>query len=67
MLIDEVKGRNIAKHLEVPVIGLAGLLVLAKKKSMINAVMPLLFEIRDNGYWLSDKFLNDISIICDEK
>lgn len=66
LLIDEAKGREIARHLDVPVIGLTGLLLLAKKKNMISAVMPLLIEIRDNGYCLSDKFLKDISELSHE-
>lgn len=66
LLIDEFKGRQIAQHLGIPVIGLAGLLLLAKKKHLIPSVMPLLFEIRDNGYWLSEKFLKDIAKLSDE-
>ncbi len=67
LLIDEAKGRQIAEHLNIPIIGLAGLLLLAKKKQMINVVMPLLFEIRNNGYWLSDKFLKEIAKLSNEK
>ena len=67
LLIDEAKGRKIAKHLGIPVIGLAGLLILAKKNLMINSVMPLLFEIRNNGYWLLDQFLIELSKLCNEE
>jgi len=67
LLIDEFKGREVAKRLGVPVIGTAGLLLLAKKKGIIPSVIPLLLEIRANGYWFSDKFLLEISVIADEK
>jgi len=67
LLIDEFKGRNIAKQLHIPVIGLAGLLLLAKEKKLIKTVMPLLQDVRNNGYWLSDKFLKDIALKVGEK
>ena len=67
LLIDEFKGRNIAKQLHIPVIGLTGLLLLAKEKKLIKTVMPLLQDVRNNGYWLSDKFLKDIALKVGEK
>jgi len=67
LLIDEYKGRQIAKRLQLNVIGLAGLLILAKKKRHISSVIPILLEIRQKGYWLSDKFLHEISVIAEEQ
>ena len=67
LLIDEFKGRSIAKQLHIPVIGLAGILLLAKEKKLINAVIPLLQDVRNNGYWLSDKFLEGIARKLGEK
>lgn len=67
LLIDEAQGRHIAKQLKIPIIGLAGLLVLAKEKQLINAVMPLLVDIRRNDYWLSDKLLQGIAKKAKEK
>ncbi len=66
LLIDESKGRHIAKQLNIPVIGLAGLLILAKKKQIINSVIPILLDLRQKGYWLSDKFLQEIATISQE-
>jgi len=40
-----------------PIIGLVGILLLAKKKGLIENVEPLLQELRANGYWLSDEVL----------
>ena len=67
LFIDEAQGRHIARQLKVPIIGLAGLLVLAKEKQLINEVMPLLIEIRKNNYWLSDKLLQGIALKAKEK
>ena len=67
LLIDEVQGRWVARKLKIPFLGLAGILILAKEKQLINAVIPLLVEVRNNGYWLSDKLLKEIAILCNEK
>ena len=67
LLIDDAQGRHIAKQLKIPIIGLAGLLVLAKEKQLIDKVIPLLIEIRKNNYWLSDKLLQGIAVIAKEK
>lgn len=66
LLIDEAKGRQIAQHLGISIIGVVGLLILAKKKNLITQVIPLLVDIRDNGYWLSDNLLDDVSRITGE-
>lgn len=66
LLIDEAKGRQIAKQYKLSVIGFAGLLILAKKHELINAVIPLLVNVRNNGYWLSNKFLYEVAKLSNE-
>lgn len=53
ILIDEKLGRNAAKKLNLSVIGTAGVLLLAKKKKLINKISPLIFELKNTGYYLS--------------
>ena len=67
LLIDETKGRHIARQLNIPVIGLAGILILAKKHRLIDTVLPLLINIRKNGYWLSNNFLHEVAKLSNEK
>jgi len=67
LLIDEIKGREMAKQLNIPVIGTAGLLLLAKRKGFIDEVLPILQKIKNNGYWLSTDFLNKIAKLANEK
>ncbi len=67
LLIDEAKGRHIAKQYKLSVIGFAGLLMLAKKHLLIDAVLPLLIDLRNNGYWLSDNFLREVGKLSNEK
>jgi len=59
ILMDERKGRKIAGDIyHLPVIGTAGLLILAKRDKLINAATPLLISMRDNGYWIDEAILN---------
>lgn len=66
LLLDDQAGRRTASALALPVIGTAGLLLLAKRRGLIPAVMPLLEAIRNNGYWLSDKLLEHVRQLAAE-
>ncbi len=53
LLMDERSGRNIAKQLGVTVIGLLGVLLVAKQRGYINAIKPLLQELSTvAGFWI---------------
>jgi predicted nucleic acid-binding protein len=54
LLIDDNAGRKAARRLGVAVTGLIGLLLLAKKSGRLGRVGPILDELRQAGYWLSD-------------
>ena len=45
LLIDETKGRNIAKLHGLRIVGLLGILLLAKEKRLISNVKPLITEL----------------------
>lgn len=61
MLIDEKKGRRIAKLVYgLSIIGTGGLLLLAKQNGFIKSVKPLLEQMRTNGYYLSDRLISRI-------
>ncbi len=53
LLIDERKGRVIAKRRGVPVVGVAGVLLAAKKRDLIDAVLPSLKNLERAGYRMS--------------
>jgi len=55
LLIDDRAGREVAKGLNISVSGVVGILLLAKEKGMVGKISPLLEELRDKGYWLSDE------------
>ena len=57
LLMDDYAGRKAAKDLKIAVTGLVGLLILAKKRGLVERVVPLIEGIRLNGYWLSDEVI----------
>ena len=60
LLLDDQAGRRIAKELGLPVLGTAGVLLLAKQQGFIETVGQLLDEIRRHGYWLSDALIEQV-------
>ncbi len=49
LLIDELRGRRLAGALGIPMIGVCGLLLLAKQRKEVAAVAPLLERLRSQG------------------
>lgn len=59
LLIDELKGRKIARTVYgLNVIGTVGILVQAKQASIIANIKPLINEMRNNGYWIHHRIVN---------
>lgn len=59
LLLDDRRARRIAEiayHLRVK--GVAGLLVTAKRKGLLDTVRPLLERLRTNGYFLSQAVID---------
>ena len=57
LLIDDRAGRQAADNLKISKIGLVGILLLTKKRGLIDNVGSLLEELRAAGYWLSDQVI----------
>ena len=54
LLIDEALGREAARHEHLPVIGLMGVLLVAKKKRLVDSVEELIARLEaDAGFYLS--------------
>lgn len=58
LMIDDHLGRTAARHLGLTITGVIGVLVQAKEVGLLPLVGPLLVEMRQRGYWLSDEILN---------
>ncbi len=66
LLIDERKGRAIAKRRGVPVVGMAGVLLAAKKRGLIDAVLPSLKNLERAGYRMSSGLTKEIARLAGE-
>lgn len=66
LLIDESAGRKAASQLGVHVIGTTGVLLRAKLTGHIGLVMPVLLELQQRGYWLSEPLLQQARELAKE-
>ena len=66
LLIDERKGRAIANRRGVPVVGIAGVLLAAKKRGLIDAVVPILKNLEQAGYRISAGLTKEIARLAGE-
>lgn len=67
LLMDEQRGRKIAKRKKLHVIGTVGILLLAKKRNRLPLLKPVLLDMRTKGYWLSDRLIFDALSLAREK
>jgi predicted nucleic acid-binding protein len=64
VVIDEKKGRKVAKRMGLKVIGTLGLLALANTKGIVEDIEQVIKEVKDQGFFISDKHLADIRQKC---
>ena len=60
LILDNREPRIFAKHLGFKVIGTIGILLLAYKKGLLNNPMPKILELREKGFYISTKLLEEI-------
>ncbi|MEJ5310765.1 MAG: DUF3368 domain-containing protein [Anaerolineae bacterium] len=58
LIVDERLGRVAARKLGLTVTGVVGIVIQAKMSGLLRAVTPVLEEVRQRGYWLSDDVLD---------
>jgi predicted nucleic acid-binding protein len=66
LLIDERRGREVARRRGVPVVGLAGVLLAAKRSHLLDLVGPLLADLSRQGYRLSDVLVAEVLRLAGE-
>ena len=66
LLIDDFAGRQAARKLGIAVTGLIGILLLGKERGLVGRVGPLLDELRQAGYWLSDEIVGIAKVLAGE-
>ncbi|MFA4646625.1 DUF3368 domain-containing protein [Pyrococcus kukulkanii] len=60
IILDDLKARKFAEDLGLNIIGTAGVILLAKKRGIIKQVFPVLKELREKGFWISDAIIRRI-------
>ncbi len=61
LLIDERRGRLVAKQLNIRYVGILGILVEAKGQGLISTVRPLLDALRNQaGFWVDEALYNRV-------
>lgn len=60
LVIDEYLGRKKAKELKLKIIGVLGVLILAKEKGLIGLVKPLVEKLQDIGFRLNPNLINTV-------
>jgi predicted nucleic acid-binding protein len=66
VLIDEKKGRKVARLYGLQVFGTARLLVEAKQAGLIDSVGQAMQAMRSNGYWIDEKIVRWAKTIAGE-
>ena len=66
LLIDERKGRAIAKRRGVPIAGIAGVLLAAKKQGFVDEILPIIKRLEKAGYRLSGALIKEIGKLAGE-
>ncbi|HZS00761.1 MAG TPA: DUF3368 domain-containing protein [Chloroflexota bacterium] len=66
VLIDDRKGRRLARERDFEMVGSAGVLLLAKERGLISRVGPLLDELRAAGLRLSDRAYREVLLDAGE-
>jgi predicted nucleic acid-binding protein len=67
VIMDDRAGRRVAEDLGVPVIGLLGVLILAKRREELGAIRPLVERLVTSGYYLADGVVEDALRLAGER
>jgi len=67
IILDETLGRFHAKHAGLKVTGTLGILLKAKQLGFVSELKSLLLELRIKGIWLSDRLIEEMLKLANEK
>ena len=60
LIIDEKKGRKLAKQLDIHIIGTLKILLIAKKKEIIPSIKNIIEQLEKNNFRFSQSIINEI-------
>jgi predicted nucleic acid-binding protein len=67
LLIDDWQGRAVAKQRGLPVVGVAGVLLAAKRRGLLTEISPVLAELVMIGYRLSPQLVAEVIRLAGEE
>jgi len=53
LIMDEAKGRKVARRLSLDTMGSAGIIATARRLGLIEEAQPLLIQLKESGYYFS--------------
>ncbi len=56
-IVDDAQARRCARTLNIPVLGTASMLVLAKRRGLIASVITAVDSLKQSGLWISDDLI----------
>jgi len=60
VLMDDQRGRKLAERLNVPTRGLLGVLTLAKRMGRLDNVGPIIRELRQQSFFISESLIAEV-------
>ena len=60
LLIDEKKGRQVARENELQIIGTLGIIIEARRRGYLSSVRKIMDELREIGFWISEKLYQEV-------
>ena len=66
LLIDDQRGRNVAKLNHINTIGTLGVLLVAKQRGLISEIAPLLLQLEKSDIYLSKQLIATVLELANE-
>ena len=66
IIIDDFKGRALAKELGIKVTGTIGIIISAKNKKLIPSIKPILEKIKETNFYISKALENEALSLAEE-
>lgn len=60
LILDDLRARKVAAGLGLAFTGTLGVMAVAKRRGIIPAARPLFENLRQTGFWISNKFLQQM-------